>query len=82
MSVFLSTSNRLSSSPLLINKNKKLSENKNRPKRDERANSPFELKKKFCPFSQPGSPIIDYKDTKLLSIQTSSSCVNCEKLEP
>ena len=42
--------------------------NKNKPtKRDERANSPFELKKKFCPFSQPGSPIIDYKDTKLLS---------------
>ena len=24
-------------------------------------------KKKFCPFSQPGSPEIDYKDIRLLS---------------
>ncbi len=38
-----------------------------RQKREERSNSPFENKKKFCPFSQPGSPKIDYKDTKMLS---------------
>ena len=36
-------------------------------KKDERSNSPFELKKKFCPFSQKGSPEIDYKDIKLLT---------------
>ena len=36
-------------------------------KKDERSNSPFELKKKFCPFSKPGSPNIDYKDIRLLS---------------
>ena len=36
-------------------------------KKDERSSSPFELKKKFCPFSQPGSPEIDYKDIRLLS---------------
>ena len=36
-------------------------------KREERSNSPFENKKKFCPFSQPGSPMIDYKDTRMLS---------------
>ena len=35
--------------------------------REENNNSPFENRKKFCPFSQPGSPIIDYKDTRLLS---------------
>ena len=35
--------------------------------RDENKNSPFEERKKFCPFSQKNSPIIDYKDTKLLS---------------
>ncbi len=35
--------------------------------RDETSNSPFENKKKFCPFSQPNSPVIDYKDTRLLS---------------
>tara|TARA_B100001057_G_scaffold227136_1_gene227548 strand:- start:1691 stop:1966 length:276 start_codon:yes stop_codon:yes gene_type:complete len=38
-----------------------------RQKREERSNSPFENKKKYCPFSQPGSPKIDYKDTKMLS---------------
>ena len=38
-----------------------------RQKREERSNSPFENKKKFCPFSQPGSPKIDYKDTNMLS---------------
>ena len=35
--------------------------------RDERKNSPFEDRKRFCPFSQKNSPIIDYKDVKLLS---------------
>jgi len=35
--------------------------------RDDNKNSPFEDKKKFCPFSQKNSPIIDYKDTKMLS---------------
>mgnify|MGYP001294212966 CR=1 FL=1 len=35
--------------------------------RDDSKNSPFEDKKKFCPFSQKNSPIIDYKDIKLLS---------------
>ncbi len=35
--------------------------------RDENKNSPFEERKKFCPFSQKNSPFIDYKDTKLLS---------------
>ena len=41
---------------------------KNRSRnRDENKNSPFEDRKKFCPFSQKNSPIIDYKDIKLLS---------------
>ena len=35
--------------------------------RDDKKNSPFEDRKKFCPFSQKNSPIIDYKDVKLLS---------------
>ena len=35
--------------------------------KDENSNSPLENKKRFCPFSQPGSPIIDYKDIRLLS---------------
>ena len=34
---------------------------------EDRKNSPFEERKKFCPFSQQNSPRIDYKDTKLLS---------------
>jgi len=46
-----------------MKKNKKF---KNRG-RDENKNSPFDDRKKFCPFSQKNSPIIDYKDTKLLS---------------
>tara|TARA_B100000989_G_scaffold216102_1_gene164510 strand:+ start:2058 stop:2333 length:276 start_codon:yes stop_codon:yes gene_type:complete len=41
--------------------------NKFYKKKDDRQNSPFEVKKKFCPFSQLNSPVIDYKDTKLLS---------------
>lgn len=36
-------------------------------KREESSNSPFENRKKFCPFSQPNSPVIDYKDVKMLS---------------
>ena len=35
--------------------------------REERKNNPFEEKKKFCPFSQPNSPNISYKDIRLLS---------------
>ncbi len=35
--------------------------------RDDNKNSPFEERKKFCPFSQKNSPTIDYKDIKLLS---------------
>ena len=35
--------------------------------RGERKNNPFEEKKKFCPFSQPNSPKINYKDIRLLS---------------
>lgn len=35
--------------------------------RDDRKNSPFEERKRFCPFSQKNSPMIDYKDTKMLS---------------
>ena len=35
--------------------------------RNEKKNSPFEERKKFCPFSQLNSPKIDYKDVKLLS---------------
>ena len=35
--------------------------------RDDNKNSPFEDRKKFCPFSQKNSPTIDYKDVKMLS---------------
>ena len=35
--------------------------------RDENKNSPFEDRKKFCPFSNKNAPIIDYKDIKLIS---------------
>ena len=35
--------------------------------KDENSNSPFDNRKRFCPFSQPNSPKIDYKDIKLLS---------------
>jgi small subunit ribosomal protein S18 len=35
--------------------------------RDENKNSPFEDRRKFCPFSQKNSPIIDYKDIKMLN---------------
>ena len=39
----------------------------NNRNRDERKNSPFEERKRFCPFSQKNSPLIDYKDVKLLN---------------
>tara|TARA_B100001540_G_C15174833_1_gene359298 strand:- start:107 stop:325 length:219 start_codon:yes stop_codon:yes gene_type:complete len=45
---------------------KKTRNNKSR-NRDDSKNSPFEDRKKFCPFSNKNSPIIDYKDIKLLS---------------
>ena len=35
--------------------------------RDDKKTYAFEEKRRFCPFSQKNSPIIDYKDTKLLS---------------
>ena len=44
-----------------------MKKNKFKSKKDDRPNSPFENRKKFCPFSQPGSPSIDYKDIRLLS---------------
>ena len=44
-----------------------MKKNKYKSKKEDRSNSPFELKKRYCPFSQPGSPIIDYKDIRLLS---------------
>ena len=44
-----------------------MKKNKLRTKKDDRSNSPFENKRKFCPFSQPNSPTIDYKDLRLLS---------------
>ena len=44
-----------------------MKKNKFKTKKEDRSNSPFENKKKFCPFSQKGSPEIDYKDIKLLS---------------
>ena len=44
-----------------------MKKNKYRTKKEEKSNSPFEQKKKFCPFSQAGSPAIDYKDIRLLS---------------
>ncbi len=45
-----------------MKKNRKRTNN-----RDENSNSPFENKKRFCPFSQPESPKIDYKDLKMLT---------------
>ncbi len=35
--------------------------------REDNKNSAFEDRKKFCPFSQKNSPVIDYKDLKLLT---------------
>ena len=45
----------------------KRSKNNNSKGREDRKNSPFEDRKRFCPFSQKNSQIIDYKDVKLLS---------------
>ena len=45
---------------------KKIKNNKFKSK-DDRKNSPFEERKRFCPFSQKNSPEIDYKNIKLLS---------------
>ena len=45
----------------------KKSKNSNSKTREDRKNSPFEDRKKFCPFSQKNSPKIDYKDIKTLS---------------
>ena len=45
----------------------KKNKNKKFKSKDEQRNSPFEDKKKFCPFSHSKSPVIDYKDVKLLS---------------
>ena len=44
-----------------------MKKNKFKQKREENSNSPFDNKKKFCPFSQKNSPTIDYKDIRLLS---------------
>ena len=44
-----------------------MKKNRKKPSREENSNSPFDNKKRFCPFSQPNSPIIDYKDVKLLT---------------
>ena len=45
----------------------KKSRNSNYKSRYDKKNSPFEERKRFCPFSQKNSPKIDYKDIKLLS---------------
>jgi len=45
----------------------KKSKNLRSKPREDRKNSPFEDRKRFCAFSQKNSPLIDYKDTKLLS---------------
>tara|TARA_B100000575_G_C23030490_1_gene593296 strand:- start:251 stop:535 length:285 start_codon:yes stop_codon:yes gene_type:complete len=47
-----------------------MKKNKNKSKRNSREDSnytPFEDRKRFCPFSQPNSPTIDYKDIRLLT---------------
>ena len=45
----------------------KKSRNKRRNFREEKKVSAFEDRKRFCPFSQINSPVIDYKDVKLLT---------------
>ena len=45
-----------------MKKNKRKSNN-----REEKSNSPFDNRTRFCPFSQLNSPTIDYKDIKLLT---------------
>ena len=44
-----------------------MKKNRSKFKREDKSNSPFENKRKFCPFSQPDSPVIDYKDIRLLN---------------
>ncbi len=44
-----------------------MKKNKFKQRKEENSNSPFENRKKFCPFSQKGSPDIDYKDIRLLN---------------
>ena len=41
--------------------------NNNNKRNTEKKFTPFEDRKKFCPFSQPNSPKIDYKDLRLLT---------------
>ena len=43
-----------------------MKKNRARNNRDDKKTSPFEERKRFCPFSQKNSPKIDYKDLKLL----------------
>ena len=45
----------------------KKSKNKRNYRREEKKVSAFEERKKFCAFSQINSPIIDYKDIKLMT---------------
>lgn len=45
----------------------KRNKNKINRSKDDRKNSPFDERKRYCPFSQKNSPFIDYKDIKLLS---------------
>ena len=45
----------------------KKNNNRKSNSREENSNSPFESKKRFCPFSLPNSPTIDYKDIRMLS---------------
>ena len=45
----------------------KKNRNPNSRNREDRKSSPFEDRKRFCPFSQKTSPAIDYKDIRLLS---------------
>ncbi len=44
-----------------------MKKNKFKHRKEEKTNSPFENKRKFCPFSLPNSPVIDYKDIRLLN---------------
>ena len=45
----------------------KKNKNNRSKSKDDRKNSPFDERRRFCPFSQINSPKIDYKDIKLLS---------------
>ena len=41
--------------------------NRKKNYKEEKKVSAFEERRRFCPFSQINSPVIDYKDTKLLT---------------